>query len=258
MLNLKPIFLKELRSYISTPIAYLLGVIFLFISGVFFLMIIMDYARYSFEIIRSGGQMHVEGLTVAEAILRPTLSTMSFMLLFIIPMITMKSFSEEKKSGTIEMLFTYPLRDMEIVLGKFLAALAIFMSIAGLTVLYQVEIAWFKPMPIREIFTGYLGLALLGGLFISVGIFISSLTENQIVAGAWTFGMNMVLWLFGWLAGDSQNLSGQIFRYFSVYEHFEGFSNGTIDTRDLVYFISMISLFIYLTLRVLETRRWRS
>jgi ABC-2 type transport system permease protein len=258
MSNLKPVYLRELKSFVSTPIAYMVGVIFLLVSGVFFLMIVLDYSRYSFELIRSGSQFRVEGLTVAESILRPTLSTMSFLLLFILPMLTMKSFSEEKKSGTIELLFTYPLSDTEIVFGKFLATLSVFLLIVGLTLFYQVELAYFKPTPFREIFTGYLGLALLGGFFISVGIFVSSLTENQVVAGAWTFGVNIVFWVLGMMGGDAKSVSGQVLGYFSVFEHFQNFTAGLIDTRDVVYFVSLTALFIFLTLRVLESRRWRS
>ncbi|MBI3794877.1 MAG: ABC transporter permease subunit [Nitrospinae bacterium] len=256
--NLKPLYLREVRSFVSTPIAYLVGVIFLLVTGVFFTMILLDYSRYSFEVMRSGGQYRVEGLTVAESILRPALSTMSFLLLFMLPMFTMKSFSEERKSGTIEILFTYPLRDTEIVLGKFLAAFTVFFMIAGMTLFYQVEIAYFRAIPIKEILTGYFGLALMAGFFISVGIFVSSLTENQVVAGAWTFGLNIVFWMVGWIAGDSQSVPSQISKYLSVFEHFENFANGMVDTRDVVYFVSFTALFLFLTLRVLESRRYGS
>ncbi len=258
MFNIRPVYMRELRSYLLTPIAYLVGLIFLLVSGVFFLMIVLEYSRYSFEIIRAGGGVRGEGLTVAENILRPSLSTMSFLVLFMLPMLTMKSFSEEKKSGTIEMLFTYPLSDVDIVMGKFLASATVYLLILGLTLFYQAQMAFFKPPPFREIFAGYLGLAMLGGLFLSVGIFVSSMTENQIVAGAWTFGTNIIFWLCGWIAGDAQSVPGQVLRYLSVFEHFENFTAGVIDSRDVVYFASLTALFLFLTLRTLESRRWRS
>ncbi|MBI5179076.1 MAG: ABC transporter permease subunit [Nitrospinae bacterium] len=256
--NFWPVYLRELRSYTATFIAYLVGVMFLLVSGVLFTMILLDYSRYSFELIRTGYAFNVEGLTVAEGILRPTLSSISFLLLFLMPLLTMKSFSEEKKSGTIEMLFTYPVRDSGIVFAKFGAALSVFAVLLGITALYQVEVAFLKPLPWREMLTGYLGLLLIGALFASIGIFVSSLTENQVIAGAWTFGMNMLLWLCGWLGGDSQSAFAEALRYLSVFNHLEGFTGGMVDTRDVVYFVSLTGLFLFFTLRVLESKRWRS
>jgi ABC-2 type transport system permease protein len=258
MSNFMPVYRRELKSYLSTPIAYLVGVIFLLVSGVLFLMILLDYSRYSFELLRAGYGLRMEGLTVAEGILRPTLSATSFLLLFMLPLLTMKSFSEEKKSGTIEILFTYPLRDTEIVMGKFFAAFTVMAAILAFTFSYGLVMAYFKPPPLREAFSGYLGIFLLGSLYISVGIFISSLTENQVIAGAWTFGTNMLFWLSGWVAGDSQSIAGRALRYISAFGHFEGFTAGVVDTRDVVYFVTLSGLFLFFTLRGLESKRWRS
>lgn len=257
MASLYAVYRRELRSFFSTPIAYLVTVIFLVVSGVLFSLILTDYSRYSFEVMRSD-RLQLEGLNIAEGILRPTFRTLSFLMLLMMPLITMKSFSDEKRSGTIELLFTYPLRDSEIVLGKFFATLTLFAAMLGCTFTYILMLLYFKPVPVGDIVSGYLGLLLIGSSFIALGTFISSLTENQIIAATWSFGMIMVFWVIGWLPGDSTMPIADIARYLSIFEHFNDFSNGVIDSRDVIYYLSFTAIFIFLTLRVLESKRWRS
>ncbi len=256
--NLGPLLSRELRSYLQTPVAHLVAVAFLLVSGLLFTMILIDYSRYSFELIRSGYAMQVEGLTVAEGILRPTLSTTAFLLLLIAPLLTMRSFAEEKKSGTIELLFTLPLRDGELVLAKWLAPLLVQALLLGAVFGYSLLLAFFKPMPAGEALCGFAGLALLAAFFSAIGVFISALTENQIVAAAWTFGANMLFWLVGWLGGDGVSAAAQALKGASAYEHFNNFMTGVVDSADVFYFASLSYLFIFLTLRVLESKRWRS
>lgn len=258
MPNLLPVYLRELRSYFYTPVAWFIAVIFLMVSGVLFTMILLDYSRYSFEIIRSGYGMPLEGLTVAEGILRPTLSTTCFLLLLITPILTMRAFSEEKKSGTIEILFTWPLKDSEIVVGKFLASFSMSALLVAGVFSYSVMMAWFKPFPAGEAFAGFAGVLLLAAFFTAIGVFVSSLTENQILAAAWSFGMNMLFWLVGWLAGDADTAANAALRHLSAFEHMQDFSAGVFDSANAVYFLSGVFLFIFLTLRALESKRWRS
>lgn len=258
MKSLMPVYLRELRSYFSGPIAYLVIVIFLIISGIMFILIFNDYARVSFEVIRANYQVRISQLNVGEGLLAPLFRNLSFLLLLMMPLLTMKSFSEEKKSGTIELIFTYPTRDIELVLGKMLAVLTVLSAMLGFTLVYSLIILYFKPLPLGIVASGYLGLLLMGIAFTSLGVFISSLTENQIIAAVWTFGMIMVFWMIGWLVGDSTMPIAGIFRYLSLFEHFESFSVGVIDTRDLVYYLSFSAVFIFATMRVLESRRFRS
>ena len=258
MASLFAVYRRELRSFFSTPIAYLVTVIFLVVSGVLFSLILTDYSRYSFEVMRMGDRIQLEGLNIAEGILRPTFRTLSFLMLMMMPLITMKSFADEKKSGTIELLFTYPLRDTEIVLGKFFATLTLFAAMLGFTLTYILMLLYFKPVPVGDVVSGYLGLLLIGSSFIALGTFISSLTENQIIAATWSFGMIMVFWVIGWLPGDSTMPIADIARYLSIFEHFNGFADGVVDSRDVVYYLSFTAIFIFLTLRVLESKRWRS
>lgn len=258
MSSLLPVYFREIRSYFFTPIACLVVASFLMLSGILFALTLNDYSRYSFEIIRSGYRLQMEGLNVAEGILRPVLQILAFLLLLMTPLLTMKSFSDEKKSGAIELLFTYPISDMELLFGKFFGVLTVFCVMMGFTLSYELIIFYFKPVPPGELFSGYLGLLLMGTSFISLGIFISSLTENQIIAGAWSFGMIMLFWVIGFLPGDSTAPIAEIIRYLSIFKHFESFAEGVVDSRDVIFYLSFTCAFLFLTLRVLESRRWRS
>ncbi|MEE8483334.1 MAG: ABC transporter permease subunit, partial [Nitrospinota bacterium] len=225
---------------------------------ILFSLVLNEYSRLSFEAIRSNQMFKMEGLTVAEGILRPIFSSTAFLMLLIMPLLTMKSFSEEKKSGAIEILFTYPISGFALVVGKFMAAVTVFAVMLAFTASHYLMVLYFKPVPLGEMFTGYLGLFLMGTAFISLGVFISSLTENQVIAAAWSFGMIMAFWLVGWLAGDSREPIAEIIRYLSIFKHFESFASGIIDTRDVIYYLSFSGLFIFSTLRVIESKRWRS
>jgi len=257
MKNILAVYLKELKVYFSGPIAYFVAVIFLIVSGIFFVLILNDYARISFEIIRANYQFKLPQLNVTDGIFSPMFHTFSFLLLLMTPLLTMKSFSEEKKTGTIELVLTYPLRDTELVLGKLSAVLTVYISMLLLTASYGAMILYFKAFSVGVPVAGYLGLLLLGFAFISLGIFISSLTENQIIAAAVSFGAIMFFWLIGAVMGDSTMPIADILRYISLREHFHSFTVGVIDTRDVAYYLSFGLLFILATLRVLESRRYR-
>ncbi|HVQ77500.1 MAG TPA: ABC transporter permease subunit [Candidatus Binatia bacterium] len=250
-----PIFKKEMRLYFSSPVAYVVGTFFLLISGWFFSQILFIYSLQSMQSMMN--PMMAGNLNPTEAIMRPLFSNMSVVLLFFIPMLTMRLFAEEKKSGTIELLLTYPVRDGEVLLGKFLAALALYAVLLILTLLYPAMIAYFARVEWGAILTGYLGMLLLGATFLAVGVFISSLTENQIVAGFSTFGVLLAFWIIGWGADSASGLLRNVLQYVSILDHMESFGKGVIDTKDLVYYVSAIALALFLTLRSLETKRWK-
>jgi ABC-2 type transport system permease protein len=182
---------------------------------------------------------------------------MAVVLLFFIPMLTMRLFAEEKRSGTMELLLTYPLRDGEVLAGKFFASLALYASILVLTLFYPVTVAWFTRIEWGAVLTGYLGLLLLGAAFLSIGLFVSSTTENQIVAGFGTFGALLALWLLGWFADSAQGALRTTVQQAAIIEHMDGFAKGVIDTKDLVYYLSVTGFALFLTLRSLESKRWR-
>ena len=250
-----PIFKKEMRLYFGSPVAYVVFTFFLVISGWFFSTIFLFYSDAS---MRSFMQPQFgQNLNVIENVMRPLFTNMSVVLLFFIPMLTMRLFAEEQKSGTIELLLTYPVRDGEVLAGKYLAALALYVILLALTLLYPGLIAYFTRVEWGPIFAGYFGLLLTGAMFLAAGVLVSSLTENQIVAAFGTFGILLAFWVVGWGAEFAGGTLRSLFQYLSIGDHLDGFTRGLIDTKDLVYYLSVTALALFLTLRSLESKRWR-
>jgi len=250
-----PLFKKEMRLYFGSPVAYVVFTFFLLISGWFFSQIFLFYSDIS---MRSFMQPQFgQNLSITDNVMRPLFTNMSVVLLFFIPMLTMRLFAEEKRAGTMELLLTYPVRDGEVLAGKFLAAAALYVLLLALTFLYPGLVAYFTRVEWGPILTGYLGLLLVGSTFLAVGLLISSLTENQIVAGFGTFGVLLAFWVIGWGAEFAGGNLRAVLQYLSVTEHMDGFSRGLVDTKDLVYYGSAIVLALFLALRSLESKRWR-
>ena len=250
-----PVFRKEMRLYFGSPVAYVVFTFFLLIAGWFFSQIFLFYSDAS---MRSFMQPQFgQNLNITENVMRPLFTNMGVVLLFFIPMLTMRLFAEEKKSGTMELLLTYPVRDGEILVGKFLAAAALYVVLLALTLVYPALVAYFTRVEWGPILTGYLGLVLMGGTFLAVGLLVSSLTENQIVAGFGTFGILLLFWVIGWGAEFAGGTLRTVLQYLSVTEHIDTFSRGLIDTKDVVYHASAIALALFLSLRSLESKRWR-
>ncbi len=246
---------KEMRLYFSSPIAYVVLAIFALVSGWFFYNVFAFYALVSMQ--SAMNPMMARDLSVAEGVLRPLFQNISVIMLLMMPILTMRLFAEEKKSGTIELLLTYPVRDGEVLFGKYLAALAIFTGMLALTLCYPILVAWTTRLEWGPLATGYLGLLLQGAAFIAIGILISSLTENQIVAAVATFGTLLIFWVISWAADSAGATFGRILSHLSLTEHFESFAKGVIDTKDVIYYLNLIILSLFLTLRSLESKRWR-
>jgi ABC-2 type transport system permease protein len=250
-----PVFKKEMRLFFGSPVAYVVFTFFLLISGWFFSQIFLYYSDISMRSFMQPGM--AQSLNITDSVMRPLFTNMSVVLLFFMPMLTMRLFAEEKKSGTMELLLTYPVRDGEVLAGKYLAAGALYVILLGLTLVYPGLIAYFTRIEWGPILTGYLGLVLTGATFLAVGVLISSLTENQIVAGFGTFGVLLGLWIIGWGAEFAGGNLRAVLQYLSITEHMDTFSRGLIDTKDLVYYLSAIALALFLTLRSLDSKRWR-
>ena len=245
---------KELRAYFASPIAYIVIGFFALLFGWFYIGILDWFVRQGLQ-----GQMGMGGgaTNVNQQMIRPLILNVTVVFLFLLPLITMRTYAEEKRSGTMELLLTSPLTDLEIVLGKFLGALALYGVMVALTLIHFGLLFAFGTPEWKPLATAYLGLLLFGGCFIALGLFISSLTKNQIVAGAATFGIFLLLWVVDWI-GESMGPTGQaILKYLSMTEHLDDFVKGVIDTKHLVYYLSFIAFGLFLTVRSVDTERWR-
>jgi ABC-2 type transport system permease protein len=250
-----PIFKKEMRLYFTSPVAYVVLTIFLLIAGYFFYSIFAFFTLASMQSAMNP-QMGRE-LNVTDSVMRPLFSNVSVILLLLMPMITMRLFAEERRSGTIELLLTYPVRDGAVLVGKYLAALALYVGMLALTLAYPAMLAYFARVEWGPLLTGYVGLLLMGAAFLAVGLFTSSLTENQIVASITTFGILLIFWVIGWTADYAGGVWGRILSHLSILEHNESFAKGILDTKDVIYYLNFTGLALFLALRSLEARRWK-
>lgn len=255
MRNVFIIWRKEMRSYFVSPVAYLLLAMFAVIFG-FFFWNILGYFVFTGMESQMRGEMFP--MNVNEQVIRPLLSNVGVIGLFFIPMITMRLFSEEKRSGTIELLVTSPIRDGEIILGKWLAALTLYGILLLLTALNFVFLFKYGNPDWKPLAIGYLGLLLQAAALLAIGMFISTLTKNQIIAGATTFGVCLLLWVLEWAGGYETATWAKVLSYMSVVTHIGSFSKGMLDSKDAVYYVTLTFLGIFFTARSLESLRWRS
>jgi ABC-2 type transport system permease protein len=252
MRNIAAIANKELRSYFASPMAYIVIGFFLLPFGVFFYLYLQSFVRQSLQSAQFGGAMNIN-----QQVIRYVLQNASVIVLFIMPMITMRTYSEEKRSGTIELLLTSPVSDMEIILGKFFGALGLYIAMLAMTLLYMAILFVYGNPEWRPLLAAYLGLLLMGGAFVSIGLLISSTTNNQIVAGVVTFVVFLLLWIIGWFADSAGPTIGPITSYLSITEHFDDFSKGIIDSKHVIYYLSLITFGLFLTAKSVDTERWR-
>lgn len=246
---------KELGSYFVSPVAYLLLVMFGLICGFFFWNFLAMFVVQGVEMQMRGQNFP---MNVNEEIIRPLLSNVAVIGLFFIPMITMRLFAEEKRTGTIELLATSPIRDMEVILGKWMAAVLLYACLLLFTAINFAFLFMYGNPDWKPLAVGYLGLLLLAGGLLAIGTFISTLTKNQIIAGAATFGIELLLWVCGWVSGYEQANWAKVLSYFSVITHFQSFGRGVIDSKDAIYYITVIFLGLFFTARSMESLRWRS
>ncbi len=247
---------KELRIYFTTPIAYVVSAVFVLITGYLYYNIVIFASTQSVQIMRTQGAL--PQINLNEIVFRPTFHNMTVILMLTLPLLTMRLFSEEKKVRTLELLMTSPLSLSSIIVGKFMAAMVVFTLMLLLTFYMPILMGIFGSIQWVPILTGYLGVWLVGGVFIAVGLFASALTENQIIASSVNFGIILILWLIGWLAqGMTDTVLAPLFTFLSIGEHTQNFIKGVIDTRDLVYQATLVLFGLFLTHRVLESHRWK-
>lgn len=230
---------KEIISYFSSPMAYIIAAVFLALSGLFF-------------------SSFVSRAQIAS--LSGFFQPASFIVILLAPVLTMRLFAEEQKLGTLELLLTAPVRDVDVVLGKFIAALSILLAMLALTLYYPLLLFWFGDPDFGPIASGYLAMLLLGSACLSVGLLASSLTSNQIVAAIVGLGILLGFWVIGLasqVVGSSVPVLRDVLNYVGLNSHFGDMVNGVVDTKSLVYYVSFTAAVLFLTVRSLETRRWR-
>ncbi|MFQ6083931.1 MAG: ABC transporter permease subunit [Candidatus Aminicenantia bacterium] len=255
MRNIWAIFKKELKTYFSSPMAYAVIAIFLLIAGFFFYSLIWWFNSQS--LYYASNPYWLKQLNINQMVYAPLFGNISIVLLLMLPVVTMRLFAEEKKMGTEELLYTSPISVNQIILGKYFAALVVLLTMLGLTGIYSVFTFVYGNPELKPILTGYLGLFLLGAAFISIGLFFSSLTENQIVAAVLSFGALLLLWILNWLASASGPVWKEILNYLSFFRHFDELTRGVLDTTDIFYYLSFSFFGLFLTHSVIQSRRWR-
>lgn len=249
------VFRKETASFFVSPIAYVVIGVFLFINGWMYVDLV-TYAGYlSFQAMNN--PMLAERINPTEAIVQPLLQTMAIILLFLMPLLTMKLFSEEKKTGTIELLLTYPITDTAVLAGKFLAAGFVLLIMLAMTLAFPLQVYVFGRPEWGVTLSGYAGLLLMGLSFMAMGIFISSLTENQIISAVMTFGAAILFWILGSTAVMADRVTGAVVRQLSILEHLQSFTKGVVSLSDVSFFVLFIVFFLFMTVRSLEAHRWR-
>jgi ABC-2 type transport system permease protein len=254
MRNITAIAGKEIRSYFSSPVAWVLMALFAALFGYFFYAYLHAFVDESM-----GGAMGQgpQTVNVNMRMVRPLLGNATVLILFLLPMITMRTYSEEKRSGTIELLLTSPIKDTEIVFGKYLAAMGMYAGLLAVTILYMaILFIWGNPA-FLPVLSGYLGLLLMGGGFVAMGLFISTLTNNQMVAGVASFVVFLLLWIISWIADYTGPTVASILHYLSITEHFDDFGKGVIDTKHLVFYLSFIGFGLFLAVKSVDSDRWR-
>ena len=252
-----PIYKKELRLYFTTPLAWAVLFVFVLVMGVFFWLYFSIFTRASMQ--AAMNPMMGRDLTVTEYVMRPLFSGFLSVILFLslVPAITMRLVAEERRSGTLELLMTYPVTDTAVVLGKFLGGLSLYGVMLATTLVYPLFIRYFTGLEWGAVGTLYLGMLLMGAAFMAVGLFVSSVTENQVIAALGTFMVLLLLWAIGWTAESAGGAVGEVLRHLSVSEHLENFTKGVIETKDLVYFVDLTVAFLVFSLLSLQSRRWR-
>jgi len=254
MSNILAIAHREIKAYFGSPIAYIVIGFFALMFGFFYYTLLMYFDQNSMRMAGMGGP---QTANINEQMIRPVFLNSSVILLFVLPLVTMRTYSEEKRSGTIELLLTAPVTDFQIIMGKFLGAMTLYAAMLALTLIHVGVLFAFGNPEWKPVVTAYVGMLLMGGCFVAVGLLISSMTKNQIVAGMITFAVFLMLWVINWMASFTGPTTQAVLNYLSITGHLDDFTNGVLDTRHLVYYVSFIAFGLFLTARSVDTERWR-
>ncbi len=252
---------KEFKTYFSTPVAYVIFGVFVIICSYFFVRLVEFFQRQSVQYMQFRAPHMLEKMNLNDMVLRPLFLNIDIFFLLMLPIITMRLIAEEKKSKTYELLMTTPISIWDIVIGKYLAAITVVFFMLLLTLPYPLLLHFLATpgsgIEWSPVLVSYLGIFLLGSSFVALGIFSSSVTENQVVAAILGFGLLLMFWVIGWAATEADTVTGQILKYVSILDHLDGFTKGVIKIKDVVFYLSFIFFFLFITHRWLESQRWR-
>lgn len=250
MRSLWLVFRREFTAYWVSPVAYAVLAVFLLLSGIFF------FGQLS-EFVNASTQAAGKGVDVNQDLIRPYLYSVSVMVLFLLPLLSMRLVSEEIRQGTLEILLTTPISETAVIWGKYLASVALFGSILLGAALHVAILFLYGNPEWGPVLTGFLGLFLTGAAYLSIGLFLSTVTQNQVVAGAAAFALFLCLWLMAWLGRVTSGVLSKVLTYISFAGHFDSFGKGLLDTSDLVFYLSLILLGVYAASQSVLSRRWR-
>lgn len=255
MSNVWAVCKKEIKTYFTSPIAYVVLTVFLFLFGLFFQSILLWFSSYSMQMAQN--PYYLQQMNINQMVYPSLFHNISVVLLFLIPLLTMRLFSEEKKIKTDELLYTSPISINQIILGKYLSSLFVLSVMLLLSGILSIFAFVYGNPEVKPILVGYLGLFLMGAAFLAIGIFYSSLTENQVVSAALAFGTVIVLLILNWASIAAGGTLKEILNYISFTQHFDNMTKGILDTTDIVYYLSFVFLGLFLTHSVIQSQRWR-
>lgn len=254
---------KETRVYLTTWTSYILFGAFMLITAFFFQRLVIEFQLRAMQFMQMQAQPMMEQMNLTDWVMAPLFMNITVFFLFMLPMLTMRLIAEEKKGKTLELLMTAPVRPIEIVLGKYLSAVAIMGIMLALTFIFPLLLQIYgggsgaSPLDWRSIAVGYGGMFLLGAAFVSVGLFASSVSDSQIIAVIVGFAVLLMFYVIGLAARGQEGFWQNFFQYMSVSAHLEGFVRGIVRVTDVVYYVSLIFVGLFLTFRVVEAQRWR-
>jgi len=251
---------KDFKSFFYSPVGYIIIAIFTALSGVFFYLYTSNFVEAAFmDAIRAQQyRMAPQKFNVNLMLIRPYFWNIALISIFTLPAITMRLYSEEKRAGTVELLYTTPITPLQIIIGKFFAGLLFYIVLLIPTMFFQSILFMYGSPEFMPILSGYIGLILMGGAFIAVGLFISTTTENQIIAAIGGFALSLLLWVIGWGAHYAGPTLGGVLNYISIINHFEDFAQGVIDSTHVIYYILFSFVGLYFSVKMIESVKWRA
>lgn len=247
---------KEIQSYFVQPVAYVVMTVFLLLGGWFFFALVSRFNSLM-QMYSAMQNPAADRMNLNQMVIEPLLHNLAIVLVILIPAVTMRTFAEEKRTGTYELLLTAPLRTAEIVVGKFIGSSVFVLIMIALAGIFPLILVFFGNPETGAMLSGFLGLSFLAVSFVSVGLFTSSVTDSQIIAAISCFGALLLMYVISWPAEAGGGAFSGLLRYLSLPEHFGQMVRGLIDTQDLVYFASLIFVALFLTQRSVESARWR-